>query len=78
MVLLPHPWYIPGVGDAQLTPEQPQLCCHWSLSSAECQGLSAEAEGHLPHLFQGIPAVSMHVSMHFPLFLCIAASPPLP
>lgn len=66
------------LGDTQLSLEQPQLCCYWSLSFAKCQGLSVEAEGHLPHLFLGTPAVSMHVSMHFPLFLCIAAPPLLP
>lgn len=66
------------LGDAQLTPEQPQLSCYWTLSFAECQGLSVEAEEHLPHLFLGIPAVSMHVSMRFPLFVCIAAPPLLP
>lgn len=49
---------------------------YWSF--AECQGLSVEAEGPLPHLFLAIPAVSMHVSMHFPLLLCISALPLLP
>lgn len=51
----------------------PSTGCYWPLSFAEGQGLSDEAEGHLPHLFPDIPAVSMHVSMCFPLFLCIAA-----
>lgn len=54
----------------------PSSGCYWSLSFAECQGLSVEAEGHLPQLFLGIPAVSMHVSMRLPLFLCICCPTP--
>lgn len=64
------------LGDAQLTPEQPQLW--FLLVLCRMPGLSVEAEGPLPHLFLGIPAVSMHVSMHFPLLLCISALPLLP